>query len=266
MLVALLIIPCCPCSILNKLFEIKTNTSQEFWPIHWFTQIIKDNSVIIQKIFYSFDIFNRDGVHSDIIFIVFEHKSNIKWFKIGVHTFETSNLNFAQVENKEWNLSNINKTCFCWLDKTVTLKRSTIESFWSVRNFKSKLSTNKFHTSFSPCQKFPINFFSCFFLSLFIIRIFSHSPASSNNIFCTVPTLRIKLNILSLLFGNKNRLTKSKMNCCDNFIFTGLEKGKLNIWECNVNRLTFSSSVSETVEVTLKITFHFLLSNSGSRE
>ena len=222
--------------------------------------------MIIQKVFHSFDIFNRNGINSDIIFIVFKHKSDIKWFKIRVHTFKTSDLNFAQVENKEWNLSNINETSFCWLDKTVTLKRSTIEPFWSVRDFKSKLSTNKFHTSFSPCQEFSINFLSCLFLSLFIIRIFSHSPTSSNNILCTVSTLRIKLNILSLLFSNKNRLTKSKMDSCDDFIFTRLEKGKLNVWKCNVNWLAFSSSVSKTVEVTLKISFHFLLSNSRSWE
>ena len=54
------------------------------------------------------------------------------------------------------------------------------------------------------------------------------------------------------------------MNGSDDFFFTRLEKGKFDIREGNIDNLSFNGAVSESIQMTFKISFCFLLTNSGA--
>lgn len=97
---------------------------------------------------------------------------------------------------------------------------------------------------------------------LFIIRIL---PSSANNIFSNHSTLWVELNIFSLLLTNKYRLIQSKVNCSNDFFFTGLEEGEFDVREGNVNGFSFNGTVSEAVQVALEDTFSLFLANTWSR-
>jgi len=54
------------------------------------------------------------------------------------------------------------------------------------------------------------------------------------------------------------------VNCSYDFFFTRLEESKFNVREGYINNLTFHRTVPESIQVTLKISFGFLLPNAWS--
>jgi hypothetical protein len=52
------------------------------------------------------------------------------------------------------------------------------------------------------------------------------------------------------------------MDSSDDFFLTGLEKGKLNVRESHINSLTFNRTISESIQMALKITLSLFLPNT----
>jgi hypothetical protein len=96
-------------------------------------------------------------------------------------------------------------------------------------------------------------------LALLIIRILS-SPA--DDVLSDDTAFRIELYIFSFLLSHKNGLDEPEVNCSDDFLFAGLEEGKLDVGEGNIDDFTLNSAVPESIQVAFQRSFGLLLANA----
>lgn len=194
------------------------------------------------------------------MFIVFINQSQIEIANISCHSFKPYHLNIIHCIDKEWRLCDIYQAGTGWLQKHIWTECGTIKPKMPVWDLEFESFVVKFLTRSSPSQEISIN--SSFNLPLFFFIIWIFTTTTSNYIFCYYSTLWVKLDIFCFLFAHHDWFLESKMNGSNNFFFTGLEESVLDVWKSDVDRLILDVVISESIEMTFKISFWFLLAHS----